>query len=162
MIREEFNNLDVNNQVDYFNEKLKDKDNNFNMLCKSIGISKNTILSRFKNNGYISYKDGQKIIYFYKDNKNIEDKDNDPSDIDLILKRIELLENEIQKLKNEKYKKVNNNFTLCDFSSITTTRTFKIDVNVYKELEEFFNKYNMYKKQDVISSLIKFAIDNIK
>lgn len=75
---------------------------------------------------------------------------------------IELLENEIQKLKNEKYKKVNNNFTLCDFSSITTIRTFKIDVNVYKELEEFFNKYNMYKKQDVISSLIKFAIDNIK
>lgn len=162
MIREEFNNLDVNNQVDYFNEKLKDKNNNFNKLCKDIGVSKNTIINRFKNNGYVMCKDGQKITGFKEENKKAETKANDLYDINLILKRIDVLEQEIQKLKNEKYKKVNNNFTLCDFSSITTTRTFKIDVNVYKELEEFFNKYNMYKKQDVISSLIKFAIDNIK
>lgn len=162
MIREEFNSLDVDNQVDYFNEKLKDKDNNFNMLCKSIGISKNTILSRFKNKGYTSYKDGQKIIYFYKENKKAETKANDLYDINLILKRIDVLEQEIQKLKSENSKEVNNNFILDDFSGTTTTRTFKIDVRVNKELEQFLNKYSMYKKQDVISSLIKFAIDNIK
>lgn len=162
MIREEFNNLDVNNQVDYFNEKLKDKDNNFNKLCKDIGVSKNTIINRFKNNGYVMCKDGQKITGFKEENKKAETKANDLYDINLILKRIDVLEQEIQKLKSENSKEVNNNFILDDFSGTTTTRTFKIDVRVNKELEQFLNKYSMYKKQDVISSLIKFAIDNIK
>ena len=162
MTREEFNNLDVSKQVNYFNEKLKDKDNNFNKLCKDIGVSKNTIINRFKNNGYVMCKDGQKITGFKVENKNAETKANDLHDINLILKRIEVLEQEIQKLKNENHKEINNNFTLYDFAGPTTTRTFKIDINVYKGLEKFFNKYNMYKKQDIISTLIKFAVDNIE
>lgn len=162
MIREEFNNLDVDNQVDYFNEKLKDKDNNFNKLCKDIGVSKNTIINRFKNNRYVMCKDGQKITGFKEENKKAETKADDLYDINLILKRIDVLEQEIQKLKSENSKEVNNNFILDDFSGTTTTRTFKIDVRVNKELEQFLNKYSMYKKQDVISSLIKFAIGNIK
>lgn len=186
MTREEFNNLYISKQVNYFNEKLKDKDNNFNKLCKDIGISKNTILNRFKNNGYTACKDGQRIISFTndnsnneyaaaKDNNNLDNKNvvtkenkdvtgkaNDPKDIDSILKRIEMLEEDIKKIKNENQKEVNNNFILGDFSGTTTTRTFKIDVRVNKELEQFLNKYSMYKKQDVISTLLKFAIDNIE
>ena len=182
MTREEFNNLDVSKQVNYFNEKLKDADNNFNKLCKDIGISKNTILNRFKKNGYAANREGQKIISFTnnkdaaaKDNNNFENKNvvakenqnvtakaNDLHDIDLILKRIDVLEQEIQKLKNENHKEINNNFTLYDFAGPTTTRTFKVDVRVNKELEQFLNKYSMYKKQDVISTLLKFAIDNIE
>ena len=173
MTREEFNSLDVSKQINYFNEKLKDADNNFNKLCRSIGVSKNTILNRFKNNGYTANKEGQRIISFTNNNletkdnnnletKDVETKDNDPKDIDLILKRIELLEQEIQKLKSENSKEVNNNFILDNFSGTTTTRTFKIDIRVNKVLEQFLNKYSMYKKQDVISTLIKFAIDNIE
>lgn len=162
MTREEFNNLDVSKQIDYFNEKLKDKDNNFNKLCKDIGVSKNTIINRFKNNGYAMCKDGQKIIGFKEENKKAETKANDLYDINLILKRIDVLEQEIQKLKSANSKEVNNNFILDDFSGTTTTRTFKIDVRVNKELEQFLNKYSMYKKQDVISTLLKFAIDNIE
>ena len=208
MTREEFNNLDVSKQINYFNEKLKDADNNFNKLCRSIGVSKNTVLNRFKNNGYTANKEGQKIISFTtnnletkdvetkdtnsletkdaaaKDNNNletkdaaakannnletkdvetkdVETKDNDLHDINLILKRIDVLEEEIEKLKNENHKEVNK-FILDDFSGTTTTRTFKIDVIVNKELEQFLNKYSLYKKQDVISSLLKFAIDNIE
>ena len=178
MTREEFNNLDVSKQINYFNEKLKDADNNFNKLCRSIGVSKNTILNRFKNNGYTANKEGQRIISFTNNNldtkdvetkdnnnletKDVETKDNDLHDINLILKRIDVLEEEIEKLKNENNKEINNDFTLYDFAGPTTTRTFKIDINVYKDLEKFFNKYNMYKKQDIISTLIKFAIDNIE
>lgn len=162
MTREEFNNLDVSKQVNYFNEKLKDKDNNFNKLCKDIGVSKNTIINRFKNNEYVMCKDGQKITGFKEENKKAETKANDLYDINLILKRIDVLEQEIQKLKSENSKEVNNNFILDDFSGTTTTRTFKIDVRVNKELEQFLNKYSMYKKQDVISTLLKFAIDNIE
>ena len=177
MTREEFNNLDVSKQINYFNEKLKDADNNFNKLCRSIGVSKNTVLNRFKNNGYTANKEGQKIISFTNNNletkdvetkdnnnldtKDVDTKDNDLHDINLILKRIDVLEEEIEKLKNENHKEVNK-FILDDFSGTTTTRTFKIDVDVNKELDKILNKFSMYKKQDVISSLLKFAIDNIE
>lgn len=40
-------------------------------------------------------------------------------------------------------------------------KTFKIDVGVYQELEKIFDKYKMYKRQDIVSSLLKYALDNI-
>ena len=57
MNREEFNQLDIKGQVDYFNNELKQENNNFNAICKQIGISKNTILSRFKKRDY--YQQGK-------------------------------------------------------------------------------------------------------
>ena len=44
----------------------------------------------------------------------------------------------------------------------TTTKTFKIDIEVYQELEKLFDKYKMYKRQDIVSSLLKYALDNIE
>ena len=64
MIREEFNKLDINSQVNYFNNELKQENNNFNAICKQLGISKNTILNRFKDNGFEPSRAGQKIIAF--------------------------------------------------------------------------------------------------
>ena len=43
MNREEFNQLDIKGQVEHFNNELKQENNNFNAICKSIGISKNTV-----------------------------------------------------------------------------------------------------------------------
>ena len=64
MNREEFNQLDIKGQVEHFNNELKQENNNFNAICKSIGISKNTVLSRFKKFGYEPARQGQKIIKF--------------------------------------------------------------------------------------------------
>ena len=177
MNRDDFNNLTVINQIEYFNKKLNEEDNNFNAICKSIGISKNTILSRFKNNGYVPGKEGQKIILFCKEEdiyniksepkKTVKEeknktKANDPKELNLILKRLELLEKEVEDLKKKNLELANDDFTLNKFSGVTTTKTFKIDLDVYKDLEEILEKYNIYKKQDVVSSLLKYAIDNIK
>ena len=126
MNREEFNQLDIKGQVDYFNEELKQENNNFNAICKSLGISKNTILNRFKVNGFEPLRAGQRIIGFSpKVGKEITEQNcsvkienltaensavknpildsekllvknkcnvSDPKDINLILKRVELLE----------------------------------------------------------------------
>lgn len=204
MNREEFNQLDIKGQVDYFNEELKQENNNFNAICKRLGISKNTILNRFKSNGFEPLRAGQRIIGFSqqveKENeqnlgsynatetaqncsveikkltaKNSEVKNpildseklmvknkskaSDPKDINLILKRIELLEQKVKELENK---------GLCEDKNFinsyenTTTKTFKIDVEVYQELEKVFNKYKMYKRQDIVSSLLKYALDNIE
>lgn len=184
MDREDFNKLDINTQVDYFNKELKKEDNTFNFICRELQISKNTILSRFRSFGYEPVRQGegtskgqrQKIIKFSKGEnltaensevKNITDensamknksKASDPKDINLILKRIELLEQKVKELENEGLPKDKNFINSYD---TTTTKTFKIDVEVYQELEKLFDKYKMYKRQDIVSSLLKYALDNI-
>lgn len=72
MNREEFNQLNVKEQVWYFNNELKQKNNNFNAICKSIGTSKNTVLSRFKKFGYEPAREGQKISEFLQSLGKIE------------------------------------------------------------------------------------------
>lgn len=190
MNREEFNQLDVKGQVDYFNKELKEDNNNFNAICKSLGVSKNTILNRFKKSGLIPTKQGQKIIAFYDylTSKNLtaeklevenltaqnpavknKDKVSDPKDIDLILKRIELLEQKVEKYGSilSQSKEYENAIFRSDKNFInsyndTVSKTFKIDVEVYQELEKVFDKYKMYKRQDIVSSLLKYALDNIE
>lgn len=172
MNREEFNQLNVKGQVEYFNNELKQKNNNFNAICKSIGISKNTVLSRFKKFGYEPAREGQKISEFLQslgkiESENLtaknsevenENKASDPYEMNLILKRIELLEQKFKELENKGLKDKN----FINSYENTTTKTFKIDVDVYKKLENIFDKYKMYKKQDIVSSIIKIGIDNIK
>lgn len=187
MNREEFNQLDVKGQVEYFNNELKQKNNNFNAICKSIGISKNTILNRFKVKGFEPSRAGQRIIAFYDyltaQNCSVEIKNltaensatknkmkaNDPCEINLILKRIELLEQKVEEIESANlhlHKELDSEGIHYDKSFInsyenTTTKTFKIDVEVYQELEKLFDKYKMYKRQDIVSSLLKYALDNI-
>ena len=190
MNREEFNQLDIKGQVDYFNEELKQENNNFNAICRSLGISKNTILNRFKTNGFEPLRAGQKIIEFYDYNKEDKSLDkcpneiknltsensevkniisensmmknkkkaSDPNDINIILNRIELLEQKVKELESAKLR-LDKNF--INSYENTTTKTFKIDIEVYEELEKMFNKYKMYKRQDIVSSLLKYALDNI-
>lgn len=216
MNREEFNQLDVKGQVDHFNNELKQENNNFNAICKQLGISKNTILNRFKDNGFEPSRAGQKIIAFSQLVEKSEDKDilpsgittlteqncsvkienltaensavknpildseklmvknkskaSDPKDINLILKRIELLEHKVGILQSanlHQAKEYENAIFRSDENFInsyenTTTKTFKIDVGVYQELEKIFDKYKMYKRQDIVSSLLKYALDNIE
>lgn len=95
-------------------------------------------------------------------------KATDPKDINSILKRIELLEQKVKELESANLNfPVEFNTKLCSNKNFinsyenTTTKTFKIDVEVYKELEKIFDKYKMYKKQDIVSSLLKYALDNI-
>lgn len=184
MDREDFNKLDINTQVDYFNNELKKEDNTFNFICRELQISKNTILSRFRSFGYEPVRQGQgtskgqrqKIIKFSKSEnltaensevKNLtgensamknKSKASDPYEINLILKRIELLE---QKVKELESKGLYEDKNFINSYENTITKTFKIDVEVYQELEKLFDKYKMYKRQDIVSSLLKYALDNI-
>lgn len=178
MNREEFNKLNVKEQVEYFNNELNQENNNFNAICKSIGISKNTVLSRFKKFGYEPARQGQKIIKFLQaigekevekkqiknlttENSEVKNKNeaSDPCEMNLILKRIELLEQKVKELEN---KGLAGDKNFINSYENTTTKTFKIDVEVYNELEKIFDKYKMYKKQDIVSSLLKYALDNIE
>lgn len=175
MQREEFNNLSIDKQVDYFIRELKGG-SNFNAICRDIGISKNTIKARFSREGYQEVKKGQIIIDYIKqgaeqtDIKVIDKKQSErikantpdkEKDIDIILKRIKKLEDEMKEIKapksNKKVKDIINNFT-----GETVVKTFKIDKEVSNKLEEYLNNNSQYKKQDIVSSLLDYALSNIK
>lgn len=197
MTREEFNSLLIAEQVKYFNEELTNG-NNFNAICKAIGISKNTIKPRFIKEGYDPICKGSTniIIAFSIPGQEVQDpkqevkvnagsnEAKDPKvenkksskkqegirseDMESIIKRIEALEKEIKAIKDHKedqeikINKIKDEFLVSDFSGVTTTRTFKIDIDVNKELDKILNKFSMYKKQDVVSSLLKYALDRIE
>ncbi|SHH43071.1 hypothetical protein [Tepidibacter thalassicus] len=47
MDRNEFNELDILNQIEYFNKKLKEN-LSISKICKNIGIARTTVTDRFK------------------------------------------------------------------------------------------------------------------
>ena len=57
--------------------------------------------------------------------------------MNLILKRIELLEQKVKELEN---KGLAGDKNFINSYENTTTKTFKIDVEVYNELEKIFDK----------------------
>ena len=171
MTRDEFNNLSINDQVEYFNSELS-KVKNFNSICKDIGISKNTIKKRFTEARYVPMCKGKtNIIIAFSvpgdviEDVAIEDTDNvikqDPEDIKEILKRLETLEREVSEIKCSNNAVVND-FVVKSFDGELITRAFKLDIEVIEELEKIFEKYSTYKIQDIINTLLLSAINNIK
>ncbi len=66
MGKEEFNKLNLKEQIEYINKKLENK--TLTNLCEEIKISRSTIRERFLKQGYIFDKSKNKYIY----NKNIK------------------------------------------------------------------------------------------
>lgn len=62
MTKEQFNKLELLNQVNYINNQL-DKNNSLTSICKDLDISRSTIRDRFKKIGYIYSKDLKKYLY---------------------------------------------------------------------------------------------------
>ena len=67
-----------------------------------------------------------------------------------------------RKVKSLESSGINHNKTFINTYNNTVTKTFKIDTEVYQGLEKIFDKYKMYKRQDIVSSLLKYALDNIE
>lgn len=51
MNKESFNKLTIDEQIEYFNEKLKEA-NSLTNICKNISIGRSTISDRFKKHNY--------------------------------------------------------------------------------------------------------------
>ena len=64
MGKEEFNKLNVKEQIEYINKKLKNK--TLTNLCEEIKISRSTIRERFLKQGYIFDKSKNKYIYIQR------------------------------------------------------------------------------------------------
>lgn len=71
MKKEQFNKLDIDNQIEYFNNQLAEG-GSLTAICKSIGIGRSTISDRFKKANY-KYNGINKQYELVENNVNITD-----------------------------------------------------------------------------------------
>ena len=76
MNKEQFNKLELLNQIDYINNQLEEK-KSLTSICKELGIGRSTIRDRFEKIGYNYSKDLKKYLYnesitdVYQDGENL-------------------------------------------------------------------------------------------
>lgn len=164
----EFNNKDLQEQVQYVNDQLSTGLSVTN-VCTNIGIDRSTVRKRFNRGGYVFNKDLNlyevdinKIAYISNKNhpKTLENSNNTNSLED----RVKALESQLGALQqivfNNQTNTANINrieLELLDFNADTVTRAYRLYENVQKDFKIFCKKHSEYKVQDIISTaLVEF------
>ena len=63
MNKDTFNNLDIENQIEYINNRLSDNNSSITSVCSELGIGRSTIRDRFKKHGYEYNKELKQYVY---------------------------------------------------------------------------------------------------
>ena len=71
MKKEQFNKLDIDKQIEYFNNKLSEGES-LTSICKSLGIGRSTVSDRFKKSNY-KYNKSNNQYELVEDNGNNTD-----------------------------------------------------------------------------------------
>ena len=180
MKKDQFNKLDIDKQIEYFNNQLLEG-KSLTSICKDMGIGRSTISDRFKkanykynksNNQYELIENNDSITDVIKTNngscttvKPIENTNNDVLDIvDLdnedIKNNLLSLASEYEILKNmiEDYRRksavIKQQITIDipeDESKITTLRINKTVLNMFNE---FVEDNKQYRKVDLLSQAL--------
>lgn len=140
-----FNSLTIIEQINYFNEKLKNG-LNITQICSEINISYNTIRDRFSKNFYVY----NKLLNRYECVERIF-----PLDEEVIEKAIEKI---VIKVFNSPQKDFNNNKLLISpREDIVVHRSFRIYDSVLKDFLLFCEKSN-YNQYEILSKFIEEGI----
>lgn len=151
MFREEFDNMDVFEQIKYINEKLLEQ--SLTKICDSIGISRTTVTKRFRSVDYVFDK--------YTNQYQIADEMEDYSyAISVLEAKINELSEKVTVLEQER----NNNATdiqQVDNSNIrfykndTIVRAYRIDDEIYQRFKRYTDENKQYKISDIISTALE-------
>lgn len=128
MNKEEFNKLEVLEQIQYINKQLENN-KSVTSACKEIGVGRSTIRDRFKKANYIYYKDLNKYIH----NKSVTD---------VILSKIEVSNGCISSDIN---KENNNNITDVLQTDTVTEIINKSDEEIKNNLLDLVSNYDVLK-----------------
>lgn len=169
MNKEAFNQLEIQQQVEYINGGLEN--NSLNSVCEVIGISEATVRDRFKRKGYA--RQGKQFIYTgiapankpakvkthinnteaTANTKKItntkeQQKSNKSSDIKTLEKKIESLEAQIKGImeiiNTTNIRNTNNTINtkkLKKYKGTTVSRNYRVNEEVQKEFKKICNKF---------------------
>lgn len=177
MNKEEFNKLDVTEQMTYLNNLLKNM--SLTKACDSIGIDRATVRKRFKNNNIVFDKDSNTYVHdmtvkIPKDNtvntgnttlakkpiKKVLKPKNNINNTNPLEKRVKALEDQLEALKNtinttNTNTKVDTDILIHKFNTTNTvSRVFRIYEDVQEDFKTFCKKHGEHKVQDIVSSAL--------
>lgn len=184
----EFDNLDIQQQVEYINERLEAQ--SLVKVCEVIGISEATVRDRFKRKGYI--RQGKEFIstgatpakkpikekltenidnnmkQYIKTNTtdtkttNAQQKNNKSSDIKVLENRINSLEAQIKGIMD--IINTNNTINTVDttelkkYEGTTVSRNYRINEEVQKEFKKVCNRFTAG-TEFTVTDIISLALE---
>ncbi|NFN46909.1 hypothetical protein FDB53_17225 [Clostridium botulinum] len=177
MDRKEFDNLTIDNQIEFINTRLE-QHNTLTKVCDLEDLRRNTVRDRFQSHGYklvkgqfIKVTDSEiklspSITKVHKNNTinkaAIPYDENTIKMIKALKKELDQLKGQVQELKNNSPIQSNTNLTLMPFNGLSENKSYRVDSKVSKEFNSFCKKHKEYKKQDLLSQAIQEFIDRYK
>ena len=151
MFREEFDNMDVFEQIKYINEKLLEQ--SLTKICDSIGISRTTVTKRFRSVDYVFDK--------YTNQYQIADemKDYDYA-INVLEAKINELSEKVTVLEQERNNSATDiqqvdNSNIRFYKNDTIVRAYRIDDEIYQRFKKYTDENKQYKISDIISTALE-------
>ena len=148
MKKDEFNELDIKEQIDYINQKLEKE--TLTNICKEIKISRSTIRERFLKQGYIFDKDQSKYINV-EVNKKPQEENKFKNNTNVLESKIKVLESKIKDIEDRLNNNSLNQINIKRFEGETVSRCYRLYVEVQKEFSKFCKENSNYKVQDILS-----------
>lgn len=166
MDKQQFNNLEVLEQIKYINRQLEFK--SLRKICESIGIKRKAVNDKFKDVGYTLV--GNQYIATDTDtkkannnnSKTVENTNNISITIEQynsLEKRIKDMEKKLHTLSNNDttntQQKQNNDKEIKFYKNVSVVRAYRVDTEVQQRFKEYCSKNNQYKISDIISTALE-------
>ena len=158
MTREEFDNMEVFEQIKYINTMLDEL--SLTKICDDIGISRAAIVKRFR---AINYVFDKRTNQYIPEDETIT---NDELINSLELKLQELNERVtiLEQKNNESItdtQQVDNSNSIRFYKNNTIVRAYRIDDEIYQRFKHYTDENKQYKISDIISTALEDFLNKV-
>ena len=166
MDKQQFNNLEVLEQIKYINRQLEFK--SLRKICESIGIKRKAVNDKFKDVGYTLV--GNQYIATDTDTKKANNNNSktveNTNNISITIEQYNSLEKRIKDIEKKLHTLSNNNTTNTQqkqnndkeikfYKNVSVVRAYRVDTEVQQRFKEYCSKNNQYKISDIISTALE-------
>ena len=166
MDKQQFNNLEITEQIQYINKQLQN--NSLTTVCATIGIDRATVRRRFKGRGYTLV--ANQYIATDTDTKKANDSNSktvkNTNNISITIEQYNSLEKRIKDIEKKLHTLSNNNTTNTQqkqnndkeikfYKNVSVVRAYRVDTEIQQRFKEYCSKNNQYKISDIISTALE-------
>ena len=160
MNKDTFDKLDIENQIEYINNRLSDNNSSITSVCKELGIGRSTIRDRYKKHGYEYNKELKQYLYNTLSEVaiTVDNTDVVQCNTDTVNEVITITDTEI---KNNILELANNYTDIMNMLEDYRRRTSVIKQQIILDIEEAESKLiTLRVNSKVLNDFNKFCDDN--